>query len=220
MIDRSASRAAVMNWRDDAALEAMALVHAASARAMEALEARIDDVAWTDIVTDAERAASAVIRPAMRQRLAAPIDRWFAAQAEVLGRIDPGLAAITVQFAALDNRPALPVEAPVATPSSWRAPGWLRGPLDTIGSAAERAASEVASRALPDAVRTGAGRLSTLVGQEIGARSGAHERLRSGGRAELSRTWLGGGEAGTRPYLTQLLDRVDHTAMQARSLIE
>lgn len=222
MVDRSASRAAVMDWRDSALLEMMALIHAASGEAMAALEAQIDGIAWSEAYYDPEGAACKFVRPAMRQSLTAPVDRWFTERADALAQIDPGLAPIAADFANLDTRPALPVEAEAAEApvSSWT-PAWLLGPLDTIRSAAERA-GEVAAYALPDSVRANAGHLSTLLGQEIGARSGAHEWLRDGGRAELSRTWSGPStveEASARPYLTQLIDRVDRTVTRAKEFI-
>ena len=219
-IDKSASRAAIMTWRDNASLEVMAIVHEASVSAMRALEVEIDSVGWADVATDAEGAARAVVRPAMRDALKPSIEHWFVGQRRALAGIDARLSVVAQAFSAVDARPVPPID-PVAAASAWGAPDWLRGSLDTLSSAVERVAGEVASRALPDAVRSGAERLSVRMGQEIGALSGAHVRLRAGGRIELSRAWLGSGSAASdeRTYLTQLLDLVDRTAVQAKEQI-
>lgn len=216
MIEASATRHAIMGWRDEASLSAMALVHQAAATAMRTLEERLDTIALADAVVSAEIAARTLLRPAMRLAIGSAADHWFTAQAQALRRVDARLEPLALRFSARCERPPLPGhEGEAGTGRS--SPKWLRGSAETFGSVIERAAGVIAERALPDAIRTSAERLSARIGHEVGERSGAHERLRAGARAELIRVWLGPAarDATPRPYLTQLLDTVDAAARAA-----
>lgn len=209
-----------MTWRDDATLAAMALIHAASACAMRALDDRINTIAVSDAMTGTDATARAIIRPEMRAEVGAAADDWFNARARALRQIDARLEPVALRFATMGERPTLPQnESAIAT--GWSTPAWLRGSAVAIGSAIERAANEVASRAVPDVVRERAEQVSARIAHEIGERSGAHDRLRVAARGELSRTWLGPvpADATPRPYLTDLLDIVDRTARQAMETI-
>lgn len=219
-IDTGASRAAIMAWRDEATLAAMALVHGAAAGAMRTLETGLDAITNAQALKNAEAVARAIVRPTMRDALGAAADRWFRGQAQLLRQVDVRAEAIALRFAALGERPLLPPDdAP--PPAGWRAPAWLRGSFDAISETLDRG-GDVASRALPDVLRQGTEQVTTRIGREIGERSGAYERVRAAGRAELTRVWLGPAptESETRPYLSQLFDMVDRTARDARETLQ
>lgn len=204
-----------MAWRDEATFAAMELMHRASADAMRALEQGRDSVAVTDALTSADEAARAIVRPAMRLKVGVAADAWFSAQARTLRRIDVRLEALALGFAAISERPSMPQDEAVA--EDWTVPAWLRGPVETIGSTVARAASEVASRAVPDMVRNGAEHASARIGRGISQLSGANERLRMAAQREFSCIWLGPSPdaSGQQPYLLLLLDIVDRTAAKA-----
>lgn len=209
-----------MVWRDEASLAAMALMHAASAGALQTLDDRVETIAVSDAMTGSDAAIRGIIRPAMRAEVGISADDWFKAHAWALRRIDSRLETLALSFVAISGRPALP-QNDLTTADRWRAPAWLREPVDTIGSTIERAANEIANRAVPNAVREHAEQLSARISREIGERSGAHDRLRNAARNELKRVWLGPAraESAPRPYLTHLLDIVDRTASQAQEII-
>lgn len=216
MIERGINRAAILAWRDDATLTAMDLLHAASIVAMQALEDQIDTIAVASAMSDADTTAREIVRPTMRLETSVAIDAWFSTYAEALHRIDPRLEALALWFGAVDERPTLPQDVAIA-PAGWKAPTWLRSSASAIGSVIDRAATEVASRALSDEVRKGAEQISTRIGRAVGEHSGAHDRLRAAARIELSRVWLGSGAEGTepQPYLALLFGSVDQTAKKA-----
>jgi len=209
-----------MVWRDEASLAAMALIHAASACAMQALDGGIDTIALSDAMTGSDAAIRDIVRPAMRAEVGTSADDWFKAYAWALRRIDSRLETLALSFVAVSSWPALP-QNELTTVERWSEPAWLRGPIDTIGSTIERAATEISNRAVPNAVRERAEHVSARIAREIGERSGAHDRLRNAARNELSRVWLGPAPAenARRPYLTHLLDIVDRTARQAMEII-
>lgn len=209
-----------MVWRDEATLAAMALVHAAGAEAMRVLERRLDGIAVADAMTSADAVARKIVRPAMRAVVAAAAHDWFTSQARALRQVDARLEALALRFAAMSERPVFPPDVG-SNSAGWSAPEWLRGPVNTISAAIERAAGETVKRALPAVVRDGAGQISARIGREIGERSGAHDRVRASGQSELSRIWLGPApeNASPRPYLTQLLDIVDRIAREAKETI-
>lgn len=209
-----------MAWRDEASLAAMALIHTASAGAMEALNDRIYTIAVSDAMTGPDAAARDIVRPAMCAEVGASADNWFKAHGRALRRIDSRLETLALSFVAVSGRPTLP-KIELATVKHWRAPAWLRGRVDRLASTIERAATKVADCAVPNAVREGAEQVSSRISRAIGERSGAHDRLRVAARSELSRVWLGPPFAGDtrQPYLTHLLDIVDLTARQAMEII-
>lgn len=209
-----------MAWRDEASLAAMALIHTASARAMEVLDDRIDTIAVSDAMTGSDAAIRDVVRPTMRLEVGTSANDWFKTYALALRRMDPRLETLALSFVAVSGRPALP-QNDLTGVDRWSAPAWLRGPVDKIGSTIERAATEISNRAVPNAVRERAEQVSARIAREIGERSGAHDRLRNAARNELSRIWLGPAsvEDARRPYLTHLLDIVDRTARQAMEII-
>jgi hypothetical protein len=209
-----------MVWRDEASLAAMALIHAASAGAMQALDDRIDTIAVSDAMTGFDAAIGNIVRPAMCAKVGTSADDWFKAYAWALRRIDPRLETLALNFVAISGRPALP-QIEQITAERWSAPAWLGGPVDTIGSTIGRAATEIANRVVPNAVRERAEQVSARIVREIGERSGAHDRLRNAARNELSRVWLGPApmESAGRPYLTHLLDITDRAARQAMEII-
>lgn len=209
-----------MAWRDDAALAAMGLVHAAGTEAMIALEQRLERIGVADAMISSDRVARDFVRSAIRDGLRRDGDAWFERHARALRRVDARLEPLALRFSAMGTRPPLPQdEAPV--PATWRAPSWLRDPVISLGAAMEWAAAEAANRSLPRAMRDGAGQVSARIGYEIGERSGAYERVRVAGRAELSGRWIGPEHADSapRPYLTQLLDTVDQVASKAMETI-
>lgn len=186
---------------------------------MRALDDRVDTIAVSDAVTGADAAARAIIRPVMRVGVGAAADDWFKAHARALRQVDARLEQVALCFAAMSERPTLPQDE-LTIAAGWRAPAWLGGSVDTIGSTMERAATEVANRALPEIVRKRAVQMSARIAREIGERSGAHARLRVAARDELSSIWLGPGLADARrPYLTHLFDIVDRTTSQAMETI-
>lgn len=209
-----------MAWRDEATLAAMALVHASSACAMQALDVCINALSASDAMTGADAAARGIIRPLMRAEVGARADDWFNAQARALRKIDARLEAIALGFAAMAERPGLPPDE-VTAGKGWVAPAWLRESLGSISSTIEQAATAAANHALPVIVRDRADQVSAEITRQIGMRSGAHERLRIAARGELVRTWLGPStaDATQRPYLTHLLDYVDRTSGRAMEII-
>lgn len=218
-LDDPLTRQTIMTWRDEATLSALELVHEAAVAALRTFDAQLDAVTLATAVTSADTVARDLVRPAMRETLRRTLDPWFDRHARALRRIGSPWEPLALRFAAMAERPPLPRDAPapVAAPSRWSAPAWLRGSVDTIGSALDRTTAEIAARALPDAVRDSAGQVTARIGREVGERSGAHDRLRAAARVELTATWTGPAhdEDAPRPYLSQLLDRVDHTARQA-----
>jgi hypothetical protein len=209
-----------MAWRDEATLTAITLVHAAGADAMRVLEERLDTVAVTDAMIAADACARDIVRPTMRNAIGPGADLWYNAHARALRRVDARLEALALGFAAIGERPSLPADG-AAVGVGWSVPAWLRGSVDSLGSAIERAAGEVAARALPDLIRGGVEHVSTSVAREIGTWSGARDRLRAAGRAELASVWQGPASEGSavRPYLTELFDTIDHAAKRALETI-
>ena len=209
-----------MGWRDEATLAALALAQEAGAAAMRELEARLDAIALVDAMTAAGSIARDIVRPAMRAELRGRVDAWFDHHARALRRVDPRLEALALGFSAVRDRPLLPRDDKAAS-GRWGTAAWLWRPVDPIGAAITRAGTRLADRLLGKTARDGAGQVSALIGRELGERSGAYDRLRVGGRLELVQLWIGPHPANDapRPYLTQLLDKVDRTADDAREMI-
>lgn len=187
---------------------------------MRELERRLGSITISDALLDAESEARAVVRPMMRTVVGAAADQWFLEQARNLRQLDGRLELLALRFSVISDRPLFANDDKSPLPSR-RILTWLRGPADALSSAMKRVAGKVSDRPVPEAVRNGAGQLSAQIGHAIGVKIGAHEQLRAGGRAELTRIWLGPPIEGValQPYLVQLLDAVDRTAAQAKEML-
>lgn len=215
-----ADRAAVREWRDAAALTAIAALHAASRCAMQSLEEQMQSIVGLSSVVRTEAFARDMIGSIMRAQVVPMADDWFNDHARALRQIDPRLEKLALRFALIRDRPALPQDEVIA-PTGWIAPAWLRRASGTVGSVTSRRSLEDATSVFPEALRQGAEQAMTRLGRELGERAGLYERLRMAARAELSRVWLGPAltAPSPRPYLAQLLDTVDRTSDEAMEII-
>jgi hypothetical protein len=155
----------------------------------------------------------------MRDAAADAVEQWYLKHARGLRAIDGRLEALALKLTAKEGRPVFPSEKASTSPNR---PGlaWLRASA-SVGSRAAAGMREAARHTVPDSWRGGARRVAARLASELGERAGIHDRIRAAGRRELETVWVGimASPDGTRPLLSQLLDIIDETAIEAREMI-
>lgn len=217
-------RAAVCEWRDVATTAAIKLMHYAAVKAMAALDAQLEKTALADAAINYAALAHQTVESAMRERIDDAVTAWVDHHANALRAIDPRLTPVAHRFAEVGDPAPLLQKKVSKAPASWcSTPTWVSASLDTVGTAIGQMATTVADRAIPEIVRDKAGQWIDQAGREIGERSGIRDRVRSAGRDELARAWLGtvtiDGSELPRAYLTQLLERIDRAFVAAKAAL-
>lgn len=211
-------RAAVADWRDTATLEAMTMLHGASSAAMVALDNRLDEIATIWAAASAADVVRNSVDAAMEERLRVEGDKWFDRHARLLRLIDARLERIALRMASMPYRPSLRIADDTVAPATrqfWRS-------ARAMGVAVEEVITPIANRVVPTAVRRGSNGVLSRLSREVGARSGVRQHLRTAAERELSCRWTGLTTDPDAPpsYLTQLIAKIDETAMEARGLLQ
>lgn len=190
-IQTGVTHSAIMAWRDEAALTAMALVHDAAAGAMQVWNEWPSDNTVPNTI--GAHMSGWIVRAAMRRSINGPIHKWAANQEMSLESIDQRLRKVANVFRHIDGIVSIPVNE---EPDHKDLPGlkW---------SAATLLIGFTPLRWVP------------------AARNQISEASRRACLVELNRSWLNpfsGSEPSS--YLAQLLNLVDRTAREAKEVMK